>query len=276
MAITAKQVNELRQITGAGMMDCKKALVEADGDIEKAIDLLRKKGQKVAAKRADREASEGNVYSYVSDDATIGIAYSLNCETEPVSKTEEFKVLGDNILKAAIENQSESKEQVLDAEFDGKKVSEHIIELSGKIGEKIEISDYALVKGEKVVSYLHGSSIVVLVNLAGGASDEVEAAGKNVAMQIAAMKPLAVDKDGIDPATVEREKQVGIDKAREEGKPEHILDKIAQGYVQKFFKENTLLSQQYVKEPKQTVAQYLDSVVKGLTVKSFSRIGIGR
>lgn len=276
MAITAKQVNELRKITGAGMMDCKKALVEADGDIEKAIDLLRKKGQKVAAKRADREASEGNTYSYINTEGTLGIAFALNCETEPVSKTDEFKNLGETILKVAIDNNLESREALVDAAFDGKKISEHMVELSGKIGEKIEISDYAYVKGETVVDYLHGSSIVVLVNLAGGTGEAVVEAGKNVAMQIAAMKPLAVDKDGIDPAVVEREKQIGVEKAREEGKPEHILDKIAQGYVQKFFKDNTLLSQQYVKEPKQSVTQYLDSIEKGLTVKSFSRIGIGR
>ena len=258
------------------MMDCKKALVEAEGDIEKAIDLLRKKGQKVAAKRADREASEGNVYSYISEDGTVGIAFGLNCETEPVSNTEEFKKLGETALKVAIENSVTSKEALVDIEVEGKKLAEHMVELSGKIGEKIEISDYAYVKGEQVVDYLHGTSIVVLVSLAGGTGEEVVEAGKNVAMQIAAMKPLAVDKDGIDPEVVEREKQVGIEKAREEGKPEHILDKIAQGFVQKFFKDNTLLSQQYVKEPKQSVAQYLDSVKKGLTVKSFSRIGIGR
>ncbi|UZR95522.1 translation elongation factor Ts [Chondrinema litorale] len=276
MAITAKQVNELRQITGAGMMDCKNALVEAEGDIEKAIDLLRKKGQKVAAKRADREASEGNVYSYINEAGTVGIAFALNCETEPVSNTEEFKKLGETILKVAIDNAISSKEEVVEVEVDGKKIAEYMVELSGKIGEKIEISDYAYIEGEQVVDYLHGTSIVVLVNLAGGTGEEVIEAGKNVAMQIAAMKPLAVDKDGIDIEVVEREKQVGIEKAREEGKPEHILDKIAQGFVQKFFKENTLLSQQYVKEPKQSVTQYLDSVKKGLTVKSFSRIGIGR
>ncbi|MEM1136931.1 MAG: translation elongation factor Ts [Bacteroidota bacterium] len=276
MAITAKQVNELRQITGAGMMDCKKALVEAEGDIEKAVDLLRKKGQKVAAKRADREASEGKVYSYVAESGKVGIAFALNCETEPVSKTEEFKKLGDTILNAAVENKTASKDTLLNIEVNGKKITEQMIELSGKIGEKIEISDYSYMEGEKIVDYLHGNSIVVLINLAGVENGDVEEAGKNVAMQIAAMKPLAVNKDEIDPEVVEREKQVGIDKAREEGKPEHILEKIAQGFVQKFFKENTLLSQQYVKEPKQTVAQYLDSVEKGLTVKSFSRIGIGR
>ncbi|WP_020532870.1 translation elongation factor Ts [Flexithrix dorotheae] len=276
MAITAKQVNELRQATGAGMMDCKNALVEAGGDLEKAVDILRKKGQKVAAKRADKEASEGNAYTYVSDDKSEGIAVTLNCETEPVSNTDEFQSLGKLIIDAAVANKPASKEDLLNLQVEGKAVSEYMVELSGKIGEKIEVSNYAYIKGEQVVAYLHGRSIAVLVNLSNTEGEDFEAVGKDIAMQIAAMKPIAVNEDGIDPAVVEREKQVGIEKAKEEGKPEHILERIAEGFVKKFYKENTLLSQEFVKDSKVNVQQYLTSVKKGLTVKEFVRVGIGR
>ncbi|MBX2843255.1 MAG: translation elongation factor Ts [Flammeovirgaceae bacterium] len=276
MAITAKQVNELRQATGAGMMDCKNALVEADGDLEKAIDFLRKKGQKVAAKRADKEASEGNAYTYISDDKSEGIAITLNCETEPVSNTDEFQALGKLIIDAAVANKPASKEDLLSIQVDGKAVSEYMVELSGKIGEKIEVSNYSYLKGEQVVAYLHGRSIAVLVNLASTGGEDFEGVGKDIAMQIAAMKPIAVDENGIDPAVVEREKQIGVEKAKEEGKPEHILERIAEGFVKKFYKENTLLSQEFVKDSKVNVKQYLDSVKKGLTVKEFVRVGIGR
>jgi elongation factor Ts len=275
MAITAKQVNELRQITGAGMMDCKTALTEADGDIEKAIDILRKKGQKVAAKRADREAAEGNVYVYTSADASWGIAFSLNCETEPVSNTKEFKDLGQSILDAAVAQQATDVTALLQTEVNGTALQEQIIGLSGKIGEKIEVSSYALLKGERIVSYLHGKSIAVLVNMSNVGGADVEEAGKDVAMQIAAMRPVAVDAAGVPADLVAREKEIGIERARQEGKPEHILDKIAEGFVKKFYQENTLLNQAFVKENKLTVQQFLDTVKKGLTVKEFARIAIG-
>jgi elongation factor Ts len=276
MAITAKQVNDLRQITGAGMMDCKQALVEADGDIEKAIDILRKKGQKVAAKRADRDAKEGNVYVYTSEDGQIGIALALNCETEPVSNTVEFKELGQMILDAAVANQPADAETLVALTKDGKALSEYMVELSGKIGEKIEVSQYSLLKGEKIVSYLHGRTIAVLVNLANVGKVDVVEAGRSVAMQIAAMRPVAVDEHSVDPAVVAREKEVGVERARQEGKPENLLERIAEGYLKKFYQENTLLSQPFVKDNKVTVSQYLNSVEKGLTVKSFARIAIGR
>lgn len=276
MAITAKQVNELRQITGAGMMDCKKALVEADGDIEKAIDILRKKGQKIAAKRADRETSEGKVFAYTSPDGTEGIAFTFNCETEPVSNTDDFISLGQKVLEAAIANKPSSAEELAAIKAGDDTLADQITALTGKIGEKIEIGSYAYLKGEKVVSYLHGKSIAVLVVLDGGNDDATEAAGRDVAMQIAAMNPVGVDENSVPAEVVEREKQLGIDKAREEGKPENILEKIAEGYVKKFFKENTLLSQPFVKDNKVTVQQYLTSVKSGLTVSGFSRLSIGR
>ncbi|MEN7548324.1 translation elongation factor Ts [Rapidithrix thailandica] len=277
MAITAKQVNELRKITGAGMMDCKKALVEADGDIEKAIDSLRKKGQKVAAKREDREAAEGTVLIHINEDSTEAIAFALKCETDFVAKNEDFKSLGTKILAEAVKNQAESAEALAALEIDGVKISEQITEYIGKIGEKIEITSYTKISGEKIIPYIHGDNkIGVLVELTNVGDAEVTEAGKDVAMQIAAMNPVAVNEEGIDPELVEREKQIGIEKARQEGKPEQILEKIAEGFVKKFYKENTLLNQAFVKDNKLTVQQYLDSVQKGLTVKSFSRISIGR
>jgi elongation factor Ts len=276
MAITAKQVNELRQRTGAGMMDCKKALTEANGDMEQAIDLLRKKGQKIAAKRADRDATEGRVVAETLENGTEGIAFSLNCETEPVRNTQEFQDIVDNLKKAALENKPASAEDLGNINIGGKTVQEQITELSGRIGEKIEIGSYAHIKGEKVVSYTHGTSIAVLVALKNAGDADVVDAGKGIAMQIAAMNPVAVDQDGVDQSILERERQVGVERAREEGKPENILERISEGYVKKFLKENTLLSQQYVKDHNMTVAQHLDSVNKGLTVTEFKRVAIGR
>jgi len=276
MAITAAQVNELRQRTGAGMMDCKKALEEAQGDFEKAIDILRVKGQKIAAKRADKEAKEGQAYVYTNETATLGIGFTLNCETEPVSKTDEFLQLGKMLLEAAVANKPKTAEELVALSVGGVNLTERMTELSGKMGEKLEVSKYAIIEGEKIVTYLHGGKVAVLVNLSGANGADVTEAGKDVAMQIAAMNPVAVDESSVDMAVVEREKQVGIDRAREEGKPEAVLAKIAEGYVKKFLQENTLLSQPFVKDGKVTVKQYLESIQKGLTVKSFARLGIGR
>ncbi|MCS7005296.1 MAG: translation elongation factor Ts [Cytophagales bacterium] len=276
MAITAAQVNELRQRTGAGMMDCKKALEEAQGDFEKAIDILRVKGQKIAAKRADKEAKEGKAYAYVNESGTVGIAFTLNCETEPVSNTDEFLGLGQMILKAAIANKPKTVPELLSLSVDGVNISEKMTELSGKMGEKLEIAKYALIEGEKIVSYVHANKVAVLVNLIGTNGIDVTEAGKDVAMQIAAMNPVAVDENSVAPEIIEREKQVGIERARQEGKPEAVLAKIAEGYVKKFLQENTLLSQTFVKDAKISVKQYLESIQKGLTVKSFARLGVGR
>ena len=277
MAITAKQVKELRGITGSGMMDCKKALAEAEGDMDQAIDLLRKKGQKVAAKRADRESSEGAVFTHISDDKKEGIAFALNCETDFVGKNEDFQALGKSILERAVAEKPASAEALNALELDGRPVSEHIIELTGKIGEKIEISQYAQLEGEHIAVYLHGDGkIGVLVNLKNVGDADVEDAGRDIGMQIASMRPVAVDENGVAADIVEREKQLGVEKARAEGKPENIIERIAVGFVKKFYKENTLLHQEFVKDSKQTVQQYLDSVNKGLTVDSFARVAIGR
>lgn len=277
MAISAKQVKELRELTGSGMMDCKKALAEAEGDMDKAVDILRKKGQKISAKRADREASEGAVFVFVSDDNTEGISFALNCETDFVGKNEDFIAVGNSIMEAAKASKPTNVESLTALELDGRSISDILTDMMGKIGEKIEVSQYVRMTGEYIASYTHGNgSIGVLVNLANVNGNPVDEAGRDVGMQIASMRPVAVSEEGVDPDLVEREKQVGIDKARQEGKPEHILEKIAAGFVKKFFKDNTLLNQVFVKDSSMTVKQYLDSVSKGLTVKEFARVSTGR
>ena len=276
MAITAQEVNKLRQMTGAGMMDCKKALTEAEGDFEKAVDLLRKKGQKVSASRADRETKEGVVVTYVNEDSSEGIILSLTCETDFVAKNEEFGAFANEILNIAVKNNSQSVEDIHAVAYENITVGDKIVEMTGKIGEKIEISHFARVQGESVVNYIHSNGkLGVLVALQNGKGTEVEEAGKDVAMQIAAMNPVAVDKDGVDASVVEREIEVGKEQARAEGKPEEMLEKIALGKLNKFYKENTLLSQAFVKDNSLTIAQYLDKVSKGLTVTEFKRISIG-
>ncbi len=276
MAITAQEVNKLRQKTGAGMMDCKKALTEADGDFEKAIDILRKKGQKVSASRADRETKEGVVATHVSDDNKKGTLISLTCETDFVAKNEEFSSFANAILDAAVKSNATSVSEVMSLPFEGITVGEKITEMTGKIGEKIEVSHLEQVEGEAVVHYIHSNGkLGVLVALKNTSGANVEEAGKDVAMQIAAMNPVAVDKDGVDATTVEREIEVGKDQARQEGKPEAMLEKIALGKLNKFYKDNTLLSQTFVKDSSKTIAQYLDSVNKGLTVADFKRVSIG-
>ena len=276
MAITAQEVNKLRQMTGSGMMDCKKALTEADGDFEKAVDILRKKGQKVSASRADRETKEGVVVTRVTESGTTGTLLSLTCETDFVAKNEEFGAFANTLLDMAVSNNCATVEEIHALPFADINVAEKIIEMTGKIGEKIEISHYVMIKAEAVVPYIHSNGkLGVLVGLVNTSGSQVEEAGKDVAMQIAAMNPVAVDKDGVDATTIEREIEIGKDQARQEGKPEEMLEKIALGKLQKFYKENTLLSQTFVKDNSKTIAQYLDGVTKGLTVSAFKRISIG-
>ncbi|WP_439582086.1 translation elongation factor Ts [Dyadobacter bucti] len=277
MAITAQDVNKLRQMTGAGMMDCKKALQEADGDFDKAVDILRKQGQKVAAKRADNAVSEGTVLVKISEDGTNGKLIALACETEPVSNVEDFKNLAQSILDKAVADNISDKETLLSSPLsDGRPVSEHIVDLVGKLGEKLEITAYENVTADQVVPYIHSNGkLGVLVAFGGVNGTDVTELGKDVAMQIAAMKPIALDKDEVDSATVEREIEVGKEQARAEGKPEAMLEKIAQGKLQKFYKDNTLLNQEFVKDSSLTIRQLLEKTAKGLTVTSFKRIAIG-
>ncbi|MER2998535.1 translation elongation factor Ts [Pontibacter populi] len=277
MAITAQDVNRLRQETGAGMMDCKKALTEANGDFEAAKDILRKQGQKIASKRADNETSEGIVLTQVTADGSTGKVVAIACETEPVSKVEDFRNLAQAVLDAAVSTNASSKEELLATpQADGRSLQDHITDLMGKIGEKIDVVSYETVTAEKVVAYNHSNGkLGVLVGLNNTNGTDVTEVGKDIAMQIAAMKPIALDKDGVDAATVEREIEIGKDQARQEGKPEAMLEKIAQGKLNKFYKESTLLNQEFVKDSSLTIAQLLEKTSKGLTVTAFKRVAIG-
>jgi elongation factor Ts len=277
MAITAQDVNRLRQETGAGMMDCKKALTEANGDFEAAKDILRKQGQKIASKRADNTTSEGIVLTQVSADGTTGKVVAIACETEPVSKVEDFKNIAQAVLNAAVTTNASSKEELLATpQADGRSLQDHITDLMGKIGEKIDVASYETITAEKVVAYNHSNGkLGVLVGLNNTNGTDVTEVGKDIAMQIAAMKPIALDKDGVDAATVEREIEIGKDQARQEGKPEAMLEKIALGKLNKFYKESTLLNQEFVKDSSLTIAQLLEKTSKGLTVTDFKRVAIG-
>ena len=276
MAVTAQEVNKLRKMTGAGMMDCKKALVEADGDFDKAIEILRKKGQKVSEKRADRETTEGAVFIKNNQDETLAVLVAIGCETDFVAKNDDFQQLGKDILAVAFKNKPADVEVLKTLKIGDLTVDEKIIELVGKIGEKIEIVSYETLEGEKVIPYIHaGNKLGVMVALKGVGGADVAVAGKDVAMQIAAMKPVAVDKDDVDQAIVEKELEIGREQAIAEGKPENIVDKIAEGKLNRFYKDNTLLNQSYVKDNALTVGKYLDSVKNGLTVSAFKRVSVG-
>ncbi|WPP49033.1 translation elongation factor Ts [Catalinimonas niigatensis] len=274
MAITAQDVNKLRQMTGAGMMDCKKALVEADGDFDKAVEILRKKGQKISASRSDRETNEGSVFVKSSDDLKEAVLISLNCETDFVGKNEEFQQAGNSILEVAFKEKPASIEELKKLKLGDLTIEEKLTELVGKIGEKIDIGAYERLSGDMVVSYIHsGSRLGVLVALANVGGD-AEEAGRDIGMQIAAMNPVALDKDQVDQSTIDRELEIGREQARAEGKPDNIIDKIAEGKLNKFYKDNTLVNQAYVKEPSMSVAQYLDSVNKGMKVIAFKRVSV--
>ena len=274
--ITAKQVNELRQKTGSGMMDCKKALVESSGNFEKAIDILRKKGQKVSASRSDRKTSEGVVVYRLNDENSKGFILSFTCETDFVAKIEEFLNLANAIIDISRDMDATSLDQILSFELNGQSVEQSIVDLVGKIGEKIEISDYKALSGEKIVPYIHaGNKLGVLVSLKNVANLDYTSIGKDVAMQIASMNPIALDSDGVDQSIIEKEIEIGKEQALKEGKPEQIVEKIAQGKLQKFLKDNTLLNQQFVKDNSVTIKNYLSSFSSDLTIESFIRISIG-
>ena len=272
MAITAADVNKLRKQTGAGMMDCKKALVETDGDFEAAVDVLRKKGQKVAAKRGDNEASEGLIFAQTTEDGKTGVMVRLNCETDFVAKNDDFRGFVQSLVDIAMKNMPASIDELKAAAYDDKlTVAEKITEHVGVVGEKLDLSAFDVVNADSVVAYNHpGNQIATLVGLNSG-SDSAQDAGRQVAMQIAAMNPIALNKEGIDDKTIARELEVGKELAIQEGKPAEMADKIAQGRLNKFFKENTLLSQAFVRDNKVTVEQFLKSTEDGLTVVDFKR-----
>lgn len=270
--ISAADVNKLRKATGAGMMDCKKALVEAEGDFDSAVEVLRKKGQKVAANRADRDSSEGVVIARVNDDATVGVIVSVNCETDFVAKNESYVTLANQLADVALTH--ESLDSFLAADFNGMSVADKLTEQTGVIGEKIEIGGFERLEGAFVGSYIHaGNKIATLTSLSAGVDGAAEAA-KNVAMQAAAMNPIALNEEGVDAATVEKEIEIAKDQLRQEGKPEAMLDNIAKGKLKRFFKDNTLVNQAYIKDGKQSVSDYVKSVDAELSVTGFKRVAL--
>jgi len=269
--IKAADVSKLRKATGAGMMDCKKALQEADGDFEKAIEVIRKKGQAIANKRADREAGEGTVQARVN--GNFGAMIALNCETDFVAKNDNFVAFAKTILDLAIEKKPENLEALKALALEGKTVEEKVVEQSGIIGEKIELGYYDYIEAEKVVEYNHfGNNLSTLVGF--NKANVNQQVAKDVAMQIAAMSPIAVDKDDVPAEVIAKEKEIGRDKALQEGKPENIVDRIAEGMVVKFLKENTLLNQEFTKDSKKTVGQYIKESDKDLVVTGFKRFSL--
>ncbi len=271
--ITAADVNKLRQITGAGMMDCKKALTEANGDFEVAIDNLRKKGQKVAANRGDRDAKEGQVIAQISADGKRGVITVLNCETDFVAKNDDFAGFALKINTIALENNPKTVEELKALSFDGKlSVADKIIEYVGKIGEKIDVSRYEVVEAGQVVAYNHpGNRLATIIGFNKPAPAEV---AKDVAMQAAAMAPVAVDKDDVDVTTLNRELDIAREQIRAEGKPEEMVEKIALGKLNKFYKDSTLLNQEFIKDSKLSVRQYIEKADKELKVTGFKRLAL--
>ncbi len=270
MAITASDVNKLRQQTGAGMMDCKKALEEANGDFEQAVDNLRKKGQKVAANRQDRDAKEGMVIARVSADGEIGSVVVVNCETDFVAINADFGTFANTISQISIDKNPATIDAFNTLPYNNDvTVGDKFIEQIGKIGEKIQLSYFETVQAPFVVGYNHpGNKLACIVGFTKKVSEEV---GKNIAMQIAAMGPVAVDKDDVDTKTLERELEIAREVIRAEGKSEDMVEKIAQGKLNKFYKESTLLNQEFIKDNKMDIRKYLQSIDKDLTVTAFKR-----
>ena len=273
--ISAADVNKLRQMTGAGMMDCKKALTETNGDFDAAVDFLRKKGAKVSAARADRDAKEGAIIAKTSADNKLGIIIQLSCETDFVAKNEDFVKFANSIADLALANKPANADALKALDLGGQPLSERLMEQVGKIGEKIDVVKYEIVEATNVVAYIHGANrLGVLVAMNNASSEANLVAGRDAAMQVAALNPAAVDKDGVDSTVIERELEIAKDQVRAEGKPENMIEKIAQGKLAKFYKENTLLNQEFVKDGSLTVAQMLDKAEKGLTVTLFKRISL--
>ncbi|MFO8067881.1 MAG: translation elongation factor Ts [Bacteroidales bacterium] len=273
--ITAAQVNELRKQTGAGMMDCKKALVEADGDFNVAVENLRKKGQKLAAKRSDRDAHEGVVLTKTDAQNKKAFIIMLNCETDFVAKNQEMVDFTNTLLDAAVKNEVKSADELMNTEIEGRKVSDLITDMIGKTGEKIELAQVDMVEGEAAFAYTHpGNRIgsIAAFNMAN--VENIDQIGKDIVMQIAAMSPVAIDKEDVEQSIIDKEIEIGKEQAREEGKAEELLEKIALGKLNKFYKENTLLNQEFIKEAKKPVKQMLSEANKDLTVVAFKRYAL--
>lgn len=271
--ISAAEVSRLRKTTGAGMMDCKKALQEADGNFEKAIEVIRKKGQAVANKRADREATEGVVLSKINQDGNKVAMIVLNCETDFVAKNEAFVEFADSILQLALANNPTNLDELKNLKLGDVTVGEKVVEQVGIIGEKLDLSYFSSISAPSVISYIHPGN--KLASAVGFNQENVDSqVTKDIAMQIAAMNPVAIDKKDVSQEVIDKEMEIGRDQAKQEGKPENILDKIAEGKLNKFFKENTLLNQPFVKDNKKTIKQYLQEQNKDLTVTKFDRFGL--
>ncbi len=273
--ITASLVNKLRQMTGAGMMDCKKALQESEGDLDGAVDILRKKGAAKAAKRADRDAAEGLSIAKSGADNSYGIVVEVNCETDFVAKNDDFSAFANSVADYALKNKIADKDALLASPWEGKTLGEICIDKTAVIGEKIEISNYAMISSEGVAAYNHGANRIGVLVALNSNDDAAMAAGRSLAMQIAAMNPIAVDEDSVSEEVKAKELKIGREIAEQEGKPEAILDKIAQGKLKKFFKDNTLMNQAFVMDSSMNVAAFLKTVDARLTVKSFTRFQLG-
>ncbi|PKO98267.1 MAG: elongation factor Ts [Bacteroidetes bacterium HGW-Bacteroidetes-9] len=274
--ITAADVNKLRQMTGAGMMDCKNALQENDGDFEKAIDFLRKKGQKLANKRADKDANEGIVLARTNDSKDFAVVFMLNCETDFVAKNQEFVDFNNLIMDKAIELKPKSIDEFKAIDLNGRTIMDNITEMVGKTGEKMELAHFEVISAPRVFAYNHpGNRLATILGLSKAGVEGIDQAGHEVAMQIAAMAPVAVDKDDVPSDVIEREIEIGKEQARQEGKPEEMVEKIALGKLNKFYKENTLLNQEFVRDNKLTVREFLAKLDKDLTVSTFKRFMLG-
>lgn len=274
MSISAKDVKKLRDVTGAGMMDCKKALAEADGDMDKAIELLRKKGQKVSEKRAEREANEGLILTRISDDRKKAAAIEINCETDFVARNEDFQKQAESFLNTVFDNEISDVSELLPKEVNGLTVEKHLEEMVGKIGEKIEVSRVYFIETEgSLVDYIHpGNQLGVIAEFDGDIKNED--IGKDVAMQIAAMNPLAATRDGVDASVVEKELEIAKEQLINEGKPAEIAEKAAKGKLRRFYEERVLLEQKFVKDNGITVKEYLEQNDAPL-VKAFHRMQLG-
>ena len=272
MAVTASMVKELREMTGAGMMDCKKALVEAEGDFEKAIDILRKKGQKVAANRADRDSSEGAVIARVNEDNTLGVVISLNCETDFVAKNEAFIELAYELAEQAITYAN--KEEFLASDFHGMTVADKLIEQTGVIGEKIEIGSFETIQGAFLGAYIHAGNKIAAITSLSAKVDGADEAAKSVSMQVAAMNPIALDENAVSQETIDKELEIERHKLIEEGKPANIIDNILKGKMQRFYKDNTLVHQDFIKDSSVSVADYVKSINADLKVTGFVRVAL--
>lgn len=276
VSISAADVNKLRQQTGSGMMDCKKALTEANGDFEKAIEILRLKGAKISASRADRETKEGAVVTKISADGKTGVILGLSCETDFVARGEGFIAFAESCAEIGLNNNIANVDALKEAKTGNQTIGEAIIEQVGKIGEKIDIAQYALLSGEAVVAYIHSNKKNgALIALNQASTDAILAAGKQVGMQIVSMNPVSLDKSDVSEDIVRRELDLAKEKAKQDGKPENMLEKIAMGALEKFYKEATLLNQEFIMDGTKKVSQMLDGVSKGLTVTAFKKVTLG-